>query len=169
METFVEKFGIDWKLLVAQLINFAIVFVILRAFVYKPVLRLLDKRRAKIEEGLAFAEKAKNELASIETLKEQEMKVAQQKGLAMVKDAEAAAGKVRDTVLADAETEKQKLMASGKAVLAEQKNRMEKGVYEQAVTLVEMTLGKVLAKTQFKAEEREMIAQTIAEIKLTKN
>ena len=74
MQTFVEKFGIDWKLMIAQLINFAIVFFILRAFVYKPVLKLLDKRRQKIEDGLAFAEKSKAELASIEELKAAEMK-----------------------------------------------------------------------------------------------
>ncbi len=166
METFVEKFGIDWKLMLAQLINFAVVFFLLRAFAYKPILKLLDARRKRIEEGLAFADKSKAELASIEELKAAEMRTAQAKAMAMVKEAEGTAGKVRDGIVASGEEEKQKLIATGKALLAEQKNRMEKGVYEQAVSLVEVALGKVLGKATFKTEERELIAQTVSEIKL---
>ena len=94
------------------------------------------------------------------------MRTAQAKAMAMVKEAEGTAGKVRDEIVAGGEIEKQKLIATGKALLAEQKNRMEKGVYEQAVSLVEVALGKVLGKATFKTEEREMIAATVAEIKM---
>jgi F-type H+-transporting ATPase subunit b len=167
METFVEKFGINWKLLIAQLINFAVIFLILRAFVYKPVLNLLDKRRKKIEDGLAFAEKAKTELSSIETLKADEMQKAQKKGMEMVKEAEGTATKVRDEIVKSGESEKEKIMATGKALIAEHKMRMEKGVYEQAVTLVEMSLSKVLGKTKFDREEQALIEQTIKEIKVS--
>ncbi len=166
METFVQKFGIDWKLMIAQLINFGIIFFVLRAFVYKPVLKLLDKRRVKIEEGLTFAEKAKNELASIETLKSEELNKAQKKGIEMVKEAEVSATRVRDEIVAGGEVERQKLISMGKALLAEQKNRMEKGVYDQAVTLVEAALEKVLGKKEFKNEERDLIAQTVGEIRV---
>ncbi len=166
MQTFIQKFGIDWKLMIAQLINFGIVFFILRAFAYKPILKLLDERKKKIEDGLGFAEKSKSEFASIETLKAEEVTKAQKQGMEIVKSAEVTAGKVRDQIVAGGEEEKSKLIATGKALLAEQKGRMEKGVYEQAVTLVEAALGKVLGKTSFKNEERDLIAQTVSEIKV---
>lgn len=167
MEQFVTQFGIDWKLMIAQLINFAIVFFVLKKFAYRPILKLLDERKKKIEDGLTFAEKAKNELASIEVLKSEEMVKAKNQGMEIVKASEISAGKVRDEIVASGEAEKQKLLATGKALLNEQKSRMEKGVYEQAVALVEAALGKVLAKKEFKAEEREMIAQTVKEIKVS--
>lgn len=166
METFVEKFGINWKLMIAQLVNFGVIFFVLRAFVYKPVLKLLDERKKKIEDGLSFAEKAKSELSSIETLKADEMKKAQKQGIEIVKTAELSAVKVRDEIVAGGELEKQKLIATGKALIAEQKNRMEKGVYEQAVGLVEASLTKVLGKKEFKAEEKELIAETVSSIKV---
>lgn len=166
MQTFIEKFGIDWKMMLAQLINFGIVFFILRAFAYKPILKLLDNRRKKIEDGLAFAEKSKSELANIENLKIEEAKKAHLQSIEVIKGAEVSAGKVRDEIVAGGEVEKQKLIATGKALLNEQKARMEKGVYEQAVSLVEAALGKVLAKKEFKAEEKELIAQTVSEIKI---
>jgi F0F1-type ATP synthase membrane subunit b/b' len=83
-----------------------------------------------------------------------------------VKQAETAATKVRDEIVASGEVDKEKLLATGKALLAEQRNRMEKGVYEQAVGLVEIALGKVLGKTEFKNEERQLIAQTVSEIRV---
>lgn len=166
MQTFIEKFGIDWKLMLAQLINFAVVFFVLRAFAYKPILKLLDERKKKIEDGLSFAEKAKSELANIEVLKSEEIQKGQKQGMEIVKTAEVSATKVRDEIVAGGEVEKQKLIMTGKALLSEQKVRMEKGVYEQAVSLVETALGKVLGKAEFKNEEKQMIAQTVKEIKV---
>lgn len=166
MSTFIEKFGIDWKLMIAQLINFGVVFFVLRAFAYKPILKLLDERKKKIEDGLAFAEKAKSELTNIEVLKADEMKKAQVQSLEIIKAGEASATKVRDEIVAGGEAEKMKLVATGKALISEQKVRMEKGVYEGAVSLVEAALIKVLGKKEFKAEERELIAQTVSEIKV---
>lgn len=166
MEQFATQFGIDWKLMIAQLINFAVILFVLRAFVYKPILKLLDERKKRIEDGLTFAEKAKSELAGIEILKTEELNKAQKQGVEIVKLAETSAGKVRDEIIAGGEIEKQKLIATGKALLAEQKNRMEKGVYEHAVSIVEIAMGKVLGKATFKNEERELITQTVGQIKV---
>ncbi len=151
-------------MMLAQLINFAIVFFVLKKFAYKPILNLLDARKKKIEDGLAFAEKAKSELASIEVIKTEEIAKAQKQGVEIVKASEVSATKVRDEIVAGGEVEKQKLVATGKALISEQKSRMEKGVYEQAVSLVEVALGKVLSKKEFKAEDQAIIAQAVAEI-----
>ena len=166
MEQFIQEFGIDWKLMLAQLINFIVLVFLLAKFAYKPILKALDARRKKIEEGVMFSEKAKAELASIEELKANELEGARRKGMDLVKVAETAASTVRSEILVDAEAQKQKLIATGKTLLAEQKNRMEKGVYDQAVALVEDALGKVLGKTQFKAEEQALIQQAVSEIRV---
>ncbi len=152
--------------MLAQLINFIVLVFLLAKFAYKPILKALDARRKKIEEGVMFSEKAKAELASIEELKANELEGARRKGMDLVKVAETAASTVRSEILVDAEAQKQKLIATGKTLLAEQKNRMEKGVYDQAVALVEDALGKVLGKTQFKAEEQALIQQAVSEIRV---
>ena len=61
MELF-AKLGIDWRLLIAQLVNFVILFTALTFLLYKPLIAALDKRRAKIAESLANAEKIGDEL-----------------------------------------------------------------------------------------------------------
>ena len=58
-----SELGIDWKMLIAQLISFSIVFFVLWRYAYKPIFVMLQVRREKIAEGLANAEKIKAELA----------------------------------------------------------------------------------------------------------
>ena len=50
--------GINAKLLIAQVVNFAILLFVLKRYAYRPILKLLDERSAKIEKGLADAEQA---------------------------------------------------------------------------------------------------------------
>jgi F-type H+-transporting ATPase subunit b len=56
---------IDWKILVGQIINFAILFFVLKALIYKPFLALLKTRREKIEEGINKSIEADKELSKI--------------------------------------------------------------------------------------------------------
>lgn len=55
-------FGLNWKLLVAQSINFGLLLLILWHFLYKPVLKMLDERRGKIAESVRKAEAADRRL-----------------------------------------------------------------------------------------------------------
>ncbi len=58
MGELVAVFGLDWKLLVAQGVNFVVLLAILRYFLYGPVMRMLADRAARIAEGLKDAEEA---------------------------------------------------------------------------------------------------------------
>lgn len=58
MESLLDAFGIDWKLLLAQLVNFGVLFVALTWLLYKPVMKTLDERRAKIAQGVEDANRA---------------------------------------------------------------------------------------------------------------
>lgn len=63
MEQLVATFGINWKLLAMQAVNFGLLLLALWYFVYRPVLAMIDERRAKIAEGVQKAEAADRRLA----------------------------------------------------------------------------------------------------------
>jgi len=52
-----EKLGIEPSLLLAQIINFAIIVVVLSKLLYKPILSMLEKRKREIEESLRLTDK----------------------------------------------------------------------------------------------------------------
>src|SRR2546426_12665845 len=66
-----STFGVDWPLLAAQVISFAIVCALLYWLAYEPVLRMLEERRKQIAQGLANAEKINATLAALETQRQE--------------------------------------------------------------------------------------------------
>ena len=60
----------DWSTLALQLVNFAILVWLLQRFLYRPILRLVDARRAALErergEAASAAEAAKRQLAELQ-------------------------------------------------------------------------------------------------------
>lgn len=69
MDQILDVFGIDWKVLTVQLVNFAVLLVVLTKVLYKPLLRLIEKRRAQIIEGVANAERAEAALKDADAKK----------------------------------------------------------------------------------------------------
>ena len=58
MQELITKLGIDWKFLIAQIVNFLVLLFVLYKFAYGPILAMLEKRQKKIEKGLKDAEAA---------------------------------------------------------------------------------------------------------------
>ena len=108
-----ENFGVDPILLAAQIVNFLIIFFILKKFLYKSVLDLLKKRQNKIKESLEQAEEArirlekvvveeKNILTNAHTQGRKLIEDAKKESLQMMQKAESEAKIQADHVLAEA-------------------------------------------------------------------
>ena len=61
-----DALGLNLGYLFVQIFNFLIVFLILRAFVFTPIMNLLQKRRAAIAQGLEDARVAAEARANAE-------------------------------------------------------------------------------------------------------
>jgi len=120
-----EKLGLNLGYLLLQIFNFLILFVILRAWVYKPILGLLDRRRQNIAQGLEDARVAAEARASAEKEAAKIVADAQAEASKVVREAneraqdvakevkteaEAEAAKVRDDAIAEAETERNRIL-----------------------------------------------------------
>src|SRR3989344_852489 len=55
MDSIISTFHIDWKIIVAQAVNFGVVFVVLYIFALKPLSKLMAERTEKIEKGITDA------------------------------------------------------------------------------------------------------------------
>lgn len=89
MQQFLTAFGLDWHLLVIQMINFGLLLAGLTYFLYTPVMKMLDERRAKIAEGMRVYE------ASEQTIKDAATKSDEMIG---------AAGREAEQLVAEART-----------------------------------------------------------------
>src|SRR5215831_16852393 len=91
-----RTFGLDVPHFISQVISFAIVAFLLQRFAYKPILKVLEDRRQRIAEGLANADKIKQELAKVEASRQEIMTKAGQQANQLIEEARAAAAKVQE-------------------------------------------------------------------------
>jgi F-type H+-transporting ATPase subunit b len=121
----VEQLGLNLGYLFVQIFNFAIIFVILRAWVYKPILGLLERRRTAIAEGLEDAriaaearqnaeEEAQQVLAEAQANSSKIIREANERaeaqGREIVAEAEAEAAKKREEALAEVDSERERIL-----------------------------------------------------------
>ncbi len=71
MSELFAAFGIDWRLLIIQAVNFTLLLSVLTYFLYKPVLKIIDDRQKKIAEGVRTAELAQKKLEDAKSEGEQ--------------------------------------------------------------------------------------------------
>jgi F-type H+-transporting ATPase subunit b len=88
MDKAVEALGLNLPQLIAQIANFALLLLILRFTLYKPILRMLDERKQKIAEGLNAAEIARAEAASAQLNIQAQLDAARKEGQDIVANAQ---------------------------------------------------------------------------------
>lgn len=94
------KLGIDWKLLIAQAVNFLVLLWILRRYAYGPILRVLEARTARIEQGLKDAQASELKLQSAADEEKKLLAAAREEARTILSAAEASAKK-RDALMLD--------------------------------------------------------------------
>ncbi len=82
-----KNFGFDPVLFVAQVVNFLLIFFVLKRFLYKPILDMLKKRKETIEEGLEQAEEGRKLLEEVQVKEKEILKKARLEAEQIIKDA----------------------------------------------------------------------------------
>src|SRR3989338_2422096 len=101
MGELISKLGIDWKILIAQLINFGILAYILNRFLYKPIIKLLDDRRLQIEHNKSSALLVEKKLKEADEERKNMIAGARHESEKIIKKAESSAYKIKDDILAE--------------------------------------------------------------------
>lgn len=138
-----EQLGINWKLFLSQAVNFFILLIVLRLFVYKPLLAVIKKRNEKIKEGLEKAKEADIRLKEVDVIAKQHLKKADQESIAIIKSTEERAKKLEESLVKKAEDKQKELLAQMQLSNERQKEEARQRVLQGASELVK----KILVKT----------------------
>ncbi len=159
-----QKLGIDWRLLIAQIFNFLILLFILYKFLYKPILKLLENRQKKIEKGLQDAIKLEEELAKTKELKEKEIQKAKQEAQIIIEKAQKVAESAGQEIKLKAKKEVEKLIETAKDQIADEKEKMMAEIRKEAALLVVAAAEKVVGKIVDVRVQQKLIEDSIKEI-----
>ena len=144
MDQLVAVFGIDWRLLVIQGINFALLLCVLSYFLYKPVLKIIDERREKIAEGVRTAEAAARRLAEAKEQGENLVGAAARDAESLVAAARARADERHTEIVRAAESRADSILKDAAARAEEAKRQSlaesERGIAKAAMLAAEKIL-----------------------------
>lgn len=142
---FFKAFGVDWKSLLAQFVNFAILMFILHRFAYKPLLKFMQERSAAISRGVRDAKEAKHALEKSQQEHDRLMVEARQKAVAIVDEARKAAETQAAEIIAQAKEEVAKVVSQGKRALQVERSNMIEQVKTDVIGMVVSSTEKILA------------------------
>jgi F-type H+-transporting ATPase subunit b len=160
MSELFHQLGIDWRLLISQAANFLLLLIVLRAFAYKPLLALMKERRKKIEEGLTQAAEAEKRLRDANDVMKDKIKEADQKTLAMLREAEGRAKEAEAGLMEEAHKKEAALMANAELVIEGKVNEAKRKIHAEAAALVREALIKAV-ELDPKAIDDAMIAKAV--------
>lgn len=144
MNQLIFQLGIDWKLFLSQAVNFFILLLVLTFFVYKPIIKIIKERSAKIKEGLDKANEADVRLKEIDVIGKGKIKEAEQKGIEIIKATEnkaKALDKENQEKLEKKQLEAQELL---KLSIKKQQEEAKEMVLKNAIDLVKKALVKTV-------------------------
>lgn len=155
-----ESLGINWKIFLGEIINFAILLYLLKRFVYKPLAERLESRRLKIEDGVKKSEEAEQILKLAESSKEITLSEAKKAAEGLVVKGEARAKEKAGEVLSQASQEKEKII---KKAFDEGKREIEKMRKNQQEITMEMgiAVAEKILKEKIDAQKDKNLIKTI--------
>lgn len=146
MEQLLSAFGIDGKLLIAQLINFGILFAALSYLLYKPVMKTLDDRKTLIKEGVEAAQENIAKKGDAEKEAQEIVRTAEQEAEGITGSARESAQAQRASLIKEAEARAAAIEADAQARAKEDAAKVlresEKEIARLAILAAERTLRK---------------------------
>jgi len=154
MSELFHQLGINWKLLLAQAFNFGIVLIVLTLFVYRPLMKLMEERRKKIEGGVKHAEAMEGKIKEIDVLKQETLAKADKQAAEVIGSAQKK-GQVEFQGIVASANKKAEAVIQEAAAVAERKRLAEmEQLTKQAQAMVKLALIKTVELDPSKIDEK---------------
>ena len=163
-----ENIGINWQLLVAFLINFLILFGLLTVILYKPVLKMLDERQAKIKDSLEMAEKIKDQTSRSEEQIKAAVEAARKEGQVIVGQASQIAEKIKEEAKESARKEAEIIIGKARDEIKLERDKSIAELRAEFSNLTILAAEKVIKESLDPQKHRKLIDDVLDQTKTFK-
>ncbi|MFA5933308.1 MAG: F0F1 ATP synthase subunit B [Microgenomates group bacterium] len=154
-----DQFGIKPILLLAQIVNFIILLLILKKFLYKPILKILEERKEKIAEGLANAEEIEKKLAQIIEDRDKKLEAAAKESKKVIDEAMKSANQIIAESHEKALEQTKKMIAKSEEQMALEREKLHMEIRSEIADLVALGLEKTASKV-LSAKDKEELSKS---------
>lgn len=163
MEIF-KSFGIQPILLLAQIVNFLIIIWLLKKFFYKPIAKILEERKKRIEASLKNAQAIEGKLAQTDEKSAHILQGAQRNAQNLITDAKKEAQRISYQASQDARKTVEEAVEKAKIQIEAQRHEMQKQLEKQTLNLIVEVTKKALGRTLKVNERRQLTTKAVLEL-----
>ena len=156
-----NQFGINPILLAAQAVNFLILLFILKKFLYKPILKVLEERKKKIEDSLKNAEEIEKKLQLTEDEKEKILAKTSQEAQKLLDRVKKEIELMKEEGKVEAQQEASRIIQKGQEQLKAEMEKMRQELMGNLGTFVAMGMEKMTGKVLNKKDQRDIFEKEI--------
>ena len=156
-----EGIGINLPLLLAFVINFIILLVLLSVVLYKPVLKMLDERQAKIKESMDQAEQIRQQVVKTEDDIKAQLESARKEGQKIIVQAEQIGERLKNEAKEEARHEAESLISKAHIELQRQRDKDIEDLRKQFADIALLAAEKVINETLDKEKHRKLIDEVL--------
>jgi F-type H+-transporting ATPase subunit b len=142
--TLLDTFGVDIKIVLAQLVSFSVFFWVLYRYGITPTLTMLEKRKNKIAKELSEAKRAKEAVSLAEEEKETILRKAKKEAAKIIEEGRERSKKFEERATNQAKEDAVRIIEETKEEILQEKEKMLKEVKKSLSNLVLKTTEKIL-------------------------
>jgi len=144
MDSIISTFHIDWKIIIAQMINFGVVFVVLYIYALKPLSKLMAERSEKIGKGIDDAKTNATLLAKMQTEYDETLSKAKNEANKIFQEGKKESELKKTAMLEEAKQEVEGIINNGKKMLEVEKSKMVEEAKKEIVSLAMQATEKLI-------------------------
>jgi len=153
--------GINLSLLVVFIVNFIILLVLLRLFLYKPVMKVLDERAKRTKEAMELAEATKKEYEQAKEEVQRQIEKGRQEGQAIITQALQTGERLKEESRSEAAKQAQLVIDRTRGELESEREKIVDVLRKEFVDIAISAAGKVIKETLDKEKHRKLIEETL--------
>lgn len=158
------NFGVEPKLLLAQVVNFLIILFLLKKFFYAKITKVLDERKTKIAESLKNADLIEAKLQQTEEQVKEALEIANVNAKEIIDSTNKEAQRVYDEAQKEAKTAAEAIIIKAKAEIQSEREQMKNTLEKDTITLVADVVKKVLGRNLTTKEKQALNSKAMTEI-----
>jgi len=153
--------GIDWQVLLAQFVNFAILFGLLSVLLYKPMRRMLDERSNRIKESMEQAEQIKEQMTKSEEQVKLQLDTARREGQEILAQAAQMGERLKEEAKGEARQEAEVIVALARTEIERERDQAIDEVKREFVDLAITAAEKVVNESLDREKQRRLIEEVL--------
>ena len=157
-------FSIDPAVLLLQIVGFVMLYLLLRRFLFGPLLGVMDQREKEIEEGLERGEQAERRLGHIDEERRQVLAEAREEGREHVRQSVQEGEQARERMLKDAREDVQQLHERARESLKLEREEAMLELRQQVVDLALLAARQAVLGRLDEEQHRRAIDDFIADL-----